>query len=151
MNAWSGFFGNLIVFYDGRVNISLNTVRLFIHIFSATIWVGGQMTLAGLVPTLRAISDDAPRKVARRFNQIAWPAFFVLTFTGIWNALAIDMEAQLPEYHMKFGIKMTCYLITGIGAALHSMVKKKWAMALGGAMAGLGAVATLFFAVALKY
>ncbi len=151
MNAQSGFFGKPPVFYDGDVNISLQTVRLFIHIFSATIWVGGQMTLAGLVPTLRSISEDAPRKVARRFNQIAWPAFFVLTFTGIWNALAIDMQEYPASYRMKFGIKMTCYLITGFGAALHSMVKKKWAMALGGAAAGLGAVATLFFAVSLKY
>ena len=50
------------------------TIRVFLHVLAATIWVGGQLTLAGLVPGLRALGDDAPRRVARRFNAIAWPA-----------------------------------------------------------------------------
>ena len=54
------------------------TVRVFLHVTAATVWVGGQLTLAGLVPGLRDLSPDAPRAVARRFNQIAWPAFGVL-------------------------------------------------------------------------
>jgi hypothetical protein len=28
------------------------------------------------------------RAAARRFNQIAWPAFAVLVATGIWNIVA---------------------------------------------------------------
>ena len=52
---------------------------------------------------------------------------------------------------MKFGLKMACYLATGLGAALHAFVHKPWAVALGGAMSGLGAVGALFFAVALRY
>jgi putative copper export protein len=54
--------------------VHIATVRLFLHVLAATVWVGGQLTLAGLVPGLRALSPDAPRVVARRFNQIAWPA-----------------------------------------------------------------------------
>ena len=41
--------------------VHLATVRLFLHVLAATVWVGGQLTLAGLVPGLRAISPDAPR------------------------------------------------------------------------------------------
>jgi putative copper export protein len=69
--------------------VTWTTTRLFLHVLAATIWVGGQLTLAGLVPGLRAISADAPRIVARRFNQIAWPAFVVLVVTGIWNVAAV--------------------------------------------------------------
>ena len=72
--------------------VSWTTIRLFLHVTAATIWVGGQFTLAGLVPALRGISDDAPRTVARRFNRIAWPAFGVLVLTGIWNVIAVDPD-----------------------------------------------------------
>lgn len=134
-----------------RVDISLSTVRVFVHVLAAVVWVGGQLTLAGLVPTLRTIGTDAPKKVARRFNLFAWPAFAILTFTGIWNAFEVHFADQTSAYRAKFGLKMTCYLITGVGAALHSFVPKRWALALGGAMAGLGAVGALFFAVSLRY
>ena len=133
------------------MDITLTTVRMFVHVLAAAIWVGGQLTLAGLVPAVRTLGPDAPRTVARRFNLVAWPAFIVVTFTGIWNALSVDFANQPTSYHMKFGFKMTCYLVTGIGAALHVLVRKRWALALGGAMSGLGAVGVLFFAVALRY
>lgn len=70
--------------------VSWNTIRVFLHVLAATLWVGGQLTLAGLVPGLRAAAPDAPRAAARRFNQIAWPAFGVLVATGIWNVLALS-------------------------------------------------------------
>ena len=89
--------------------------------------------------------------MARRFNQLAWPAFGVLTFTGIWNAFEVHFADQTAAYRAKFGLKMTCYLVTGIGAALHAFVPKRWALALGGAMAGLGAIGALFFAVSLRF
>jgi len=34
-------------------------LRLFLHITAATIWVGGQLVLAALVPSVRA--EPAPR------------------------------------------------------------------------------------------
>ena len=58
--------------------VSWDTIRLFLHVLAATIWVGGQLTLAALVPVLRRFGADAPRVVARRFNQVAWTAFGVL-------------------------------------------------------------------------
>ncbi len=33
--------------------VSWDTVRLFLHVLAATVWVGGQLTLAALVPVLR--------------------------------------------------------------------------------------------------
>ena len=85
---------------------------------------------------------------------------FVVTFTGIWNALTVDFELTPDSYKAKFGIKMTCYLITMFGAMLHTagprvgMSKPKLRtpmLAIGGAASALGAIGALFFAVALKY
>ena len=56
-------------------------LRLFLHVLGATIWVGGQFTLAALVPVLRTHSAELPRTVARKFNQIAWPAYGLLVIT----------------------------------------------------------------------
>lgn len=80
------------------VTITWATVRLFLHILAATVWVGGQITLAGLVPGLRAIDEGAPRAVARRFNRIAWPAFGLAVLTGIWNIMAIDVGNTSTEW-----------------------------------------------------
>ena len=68
--------------------VDLETVRLFLHVLAATIWVGGQLVLAALVPALRAAGADVPRAAARAFNRVAWPAFAVLVLTGIWNIVA---------------------------------------------------------------
>jgi uncharacterized membrane protein len=49
--------------------VSWDTIRLFLHVLAATIWVGGQLTLAALVPVLRRFGADALGASARRFNQ----------------------------------------------------------------------------------
>lgn len=130
------------------MTLTADTVRVFIHVLAATVWVGGQIVLGGLLPTVRTLGPDAPRKIANRFGLLAWPAYVILLFTGIWNALVIDFDAYPSSAKAWFGFKMTCFLITGGGAALHVLVKKKWALALGGAMASLGAIGTLLGAVA---
>ena len=53
----------------------LGGFRVILHVLAASIWVGGQFTLAGLVPTIRTLGDDAPKKVARAFGRLLWPAY----------------------------------------------------------------------------
>ncbi len=124
------------------------TVRVFLHVTAATVWVGGQLTLAGLVPNLRAISPDAPRTAARRFNQIAWPAFFVLVVTGIWNVLAIN-PSWATEYGRTVMIKVVVVAIAGVSAFLHSIARTKPALAAFGAMSAIFSIAALFLGVLL--
>ena len=56
----------------------VGSIRLFLHVISATVWVGGQLVLAGLVPVLRAKDPTLPKAAANAFNRIAWPAYWVL-------------------------------------------------------------------------
>jgi putative copper export protein len=58
-----------------------DTIRLFLHVLGATVWVGGQLTLAALVPTVRGLGEGATAKVARQFERLAWPAFAL--FLGV--------------------------------------------------------------------
>jgi putative copper export protein len=126
-----------------------DTVRLFLHIVAATIWVGGQLTLAALVPTLRALGSEAPGAVARRFNQVAWPAFGVLVLTGIWNIVAESDKQSDPGYQTTLGIKMALVLLSGVSAFLHTRAKSKSGLAVWGALAALSALGATLFGVVL--
>jgi uncharacterized membrane protein len=108
---------------------TLATWRLTIHVLAAAIWVGGQIVLGALVPTLRKAAPDATAVVARAFARIAWPAFAVLVLTGIWN--------------------LTEVAFSGVAAAVHQIGRSRLALALGGALAGVGAIGALFLGVLL--
>ena len=128
--------------------VSWDTVRLFLHVLTATLWVGGQLTLAGLLPTLRALGMEIPRIVARRFNQIAWPAFAVLVATGVWNVAAVRGEVH-GSYRTTLIVKIAVVAVSGITAALHARSRSRGGLAVFGALTGLSAVAALFLGVLL--
>ena len=75
----------------------MDAFRLFLHVLAASIWVGGQLVLAGLVPTVRRFGEDATRQVARAFNRIAWPAYGVAVVTGLWNVFDLPLEDLRDE------------------------------------------------------
>ena len=125
------------------------TLRLFLHILAATIWVGGQLTLAALVPTLRAMGAQAPKAAARRFNQVAWPAFAVLVLTGIWNIVAESDKQSDPGYQATLGIKMALVLLSGVSAFLHTRARSKAGLAVWGALAAFSALGATLFGVVL--
>jgi putative copper export protein len=128
--------------------VTANSIRLFLHVLAATIWVGGQFTLAGLVPGLRTLSQDAPRVVARRFNRIAWPAFVVLVITGIWNVGA-DTSVTHGKHGTTLALKLAVVAISGLAAWAHSLSKSKLGLAFFGALSALSALAALFLGVLL--
>jgi putative copper export protein len=128
--------------------VTWDSIRVFLHVLAATLWVGGQLTLAGLVPGLRAIAPDAPRTVARRFNRIAWPAFAVLVGTGIWNVLVLD-----PDWDTAYGrtvmVKVVVVTASGATAFLHARASSRAALAMFGALSGITALGALFLGIQL--
>ena len=128
--------------------ITWDVARVFLHVLAATIWVGGQLTLAGLVPGLRALSPDAPRAVARRFNRIAWPAFGVLVATGIWNVLVLEPDWD-SDYGRTVMVKVLVVTASGVTALLHTQARSKAALAVFGALSGLTALGALLLGIQL--
>jgi len=131
------------------LDITTAHVRLFLHVLAATIWVGGQFTLAGLVPVLRPLGPDATRAAARRFNVLAWPAFAVLVVTGVWNLTAVHVGNASTEYLLTLFVKLAAVGVSGAGAAVHILGRSKAALAVGGALSSLGAIVALFLGVVL--
>jgi putative copper export protein len=129
------------------LTVNLETVRLFLHVLAATVWVGGQLTLAALVPALRRLGPDVPRAAARRFNLVAWPAYGVLVATGIWNIIAVDH--MTASYRTTLIAKVAVVAASGITAFLHTRSKSTAGLAIWGALTGLTALAALFLGVVL--
>ena len=129
--------------------VTSSDVRLFLHVLGATVWVGGQLTLAGLVPGLRGISPDAPRIVARRFNVIAWSAFALLFVTGLWNLTEIDFGDRSTSYQVTLFVKLVVVAVSGVTAAVHSGSKSKAVLAATGALSFLSGLAALFLGIQL--
>ena len=130
------------------LSVSWDTIRLFLHVLAATIWVGGQITLAVLVPVLRRLGAEIPRAAARRFNQVAWPAFGVLVITGIWNIAAVRGQIH-GSYETTLVVKLIVVAISGLTAALHARARKPAWIAVFGALTGLSALAALFLGIML--
>jgi putative copper export protein len=130
------------------IGLSWDAVRLFLHVLGATVWVGGQLTLAALVPALRRAGSDVPRTAARAFQRVAWPAFGLLVLTGIWNVVAEHDEVH-GDYQGTLMAKYAVVLLSGVTAFLHARATSRRAMAVFGALTGLTALLALLLGVLL--
>jgi hypothetical protein len=125
--------------------VHAETIRLFLHVLAATVWVGGQLTLAALVPALRAAGAEVPKAAANAFNRVAWPAFGVLLLTGIWNVLAEDDKGAAFDHTLV--LKYVLVAASGVTAYLHAHASSRTAVAAYGALTGLTALGALFVGV----
>ncbi len=130
------------------LSVSWDTIRLFLHVLAATVWVGGQLTLAALVPALRRFGSGVTRSAARRFNQVAWPAFGVLVITGVWNIVAVRGDVT-GSYRTTLILKLAVAGVSGVAAALHARGRSTAGLAVLGALSGASALAALFLGVLL--
>jgi putative copper export protein len=130
------------------VDFDWGTVRLFLHVLAATIWVGGQIVLAGLLPVLRRLGVDATRQAARQFGYIAWPAFGVLILTGIWNVAAESDQIE-GSYGTVLVLKIFLVAVSGLSAFMHARARSRTGLAAWGGLSGTSALVVLLLGVVL--
>ncbi len=128
---------------------ALDTIRLTLHVLAATVWVGGQIVMVGLVGPARTLGGDAPQALARAFARMAWPAYVVLVVTGLWNITTFTWSAQSSAWKAVLMAKIVVVLLAGLGAFLHQRATTKGQLALWGSVAGTASVAALAMGVLL--
>jgi putative copper export protein len=128
---------------------ALDTVRLTLHVLAATIWVGGQLVMAGLVGPTRDLGGDAAKILARAFARLAWPAYVVLLATGIWNVSAVHYSSQDSAWKAVLMAKIVVVVLAGVGVFLHQRATSKAQLALWGSVGGLASVAALVMGILL--
>jgi putative copper export protein len=124
------------------------SIRLSLHVLAATVWVGGQFVVAGLLPTVRSLGPDAPKRIARAFGRIQWPAYAVLLLTGVWNITATQ-KGQPNIWQTVLSVKIAVVLLAGAGAFAHQRSTSKAGLAIWGAVAALASLAALVIGVVL--
>lgn len=129
---------------------TIDTVRLFLHVLAATVWVGGQIVLMGLVPRLRREAPPTTRIAARAFGTVAWPAFLVLFATGMWSIFDTALSEQSSDYQVSVGIHVVLAVVAASSAAIHSLGRSKLALALGGAVGLLSSLGALFVGILVR-
>ena len=123
---------------------NLHTIRLFLHVLAASVWVGGQIALAGVVPGVRAVSPEATKAIARGFARVAWPAFAVVVLTGFWNLAEVDVSNTSTAYQITLFLKVALAMASGAAAVVHQVGRSKAALAIGGAVGLLAALGAMF-------
>ena len=112
-------------------------------------WVGGQIVLGGLVPSVRKSNPEALKPIANAFGRVAWPAFGITVVTGMWNLLSVDVTAMDSSYHVTLGVKIVVVMLAGFAAAAHANTKSKLVLALGGAIGLVASLGALYLGVLL--
>lgn len=139
-------------------NPSWEQINLWLHVISACIWIGGQITIGILVPLLRG-QPALLAAAARRYQVIAWLAFAVLVVTGLvnvhnagiaWTRLNATTAGRTLE------LKLAFVALSGAAAAVHAFVVAPRASTLHGRSASvlsatLGTVSLLAAMAAALY
>ncbi len=128
---------------------ALDTVRLTLHVLAATVWVGGQIVMTGLVGPARSLGGEATRVLARAFARMAWPAYVVLVATGIWNVTAVHYSSQDTAWKAVLMAKILVVIVAGVAVLLHQRATTRAQIALSGSVGGLASFAALVMGVLL--
>jgi putative copper export protein len=126
-----------------------DAVRLSLHVLAATIWVGGQFVMLGLLPTARSLGSEAAQKLARAFAGLSWPAFAVLVLTGFWNLAAVHGGSKSSGWNAVMGVKILFVVLAGVGAWLHGRATSRAAMGVWGSITGTASLLALIGGVLL--
>jgi uncharacterized membrane protein len=129
---------------------AFDTIRLTLHVLAATIWVGGQIVLMGMLGPARAMGGDAPKILAKAFARLAWPAYAVLVITGFWNISTFTWADQTAAWHAVLIAKIVVVAAAGVGAFMHQRATSKPALAIWGSVAGTASVAALAMGILLS-
>jgi putative copper export protein len=127
----------------------LETFRLTLHVLAASVWVGGQIVMMGLVGPSRQFGPDAAKALARAFARLAWPAYAVLVITGFWNLSTFQWADQTDAWKAVLIVKIVVVAAAGLGSLLHSRASSRPALAVWGSVAGLASVAALVMGILL--
>jgi putative copper export protein len=128
---------------------ALDTIRLTLHVLAATVWVGGQIVMTGLVGPARQLGGDAPKALARAFARMAWPAYLLLIVTGIWNITAVHYSSQDSAWKAVLMAKIAVVILAGVAVGLHQRATTKGQLALWGSVGGVASVVALVMGILL--
>lgn len=135
---------------DSVITPTIDTLRLFLHVLAASVWVGGQIVLGVLVPRLRASHPQTVKSAANAFARAAWPAFGLTVVTGIWSILELSISDTDSDYQVTLFVHVLLAVATAVFAVIHSVGRGRLALALGGSLGLLTGLGAMFVGLLLR-
>ncbi len=104
----------------------------WLHLVSASVWVGGLITLGALVAAVRreGVDRSVLQAMARMFSRVSWPAMGVAVLTGAWMAIDHIDEPALA-------VKVATVAVTVGLAAYHQFAARNQSARTRGILQGL--------------
>lgn len=103
------------------LTISAHGLVLWVHVLSACVWIGGQITILAVLPIVRP-TPGMPAAVGRQFQLVAWPAFGLLIITGLLNVLYLHIgwtDLWTTTTGRTLAVKLGLVAASGIATAAH--------------------------------
>lgn len=110
----------------------------WLHLVSASIWVGGLVTLGALVAAVRreGVDRSVLQAMARMFSRVSWPAMAVAFITGAWMSIDRIDEPALA-------VKVATVAVTAALAGYHQFAAGSQSPRTRGILQGLILVSSL--------
>jgi hypothetical protein len=105
--------------------------------------------VAGLLPTIRGLGEDAPKKVGRALGRLLWPAYALLVVTGFWNISALSTGHASSAWKAVLMAKIAVVVVAGVAVFLHQRANSRKGTAIWGAVGSLASVAAVCLGVLL--
>lgn len=90
------------------------TLRIFVHVVAATVWVGAMVASAWLEPRVRRSGSEELWVVADGVRGAAWVAYLVLWATGIANLVAVGAATESSRYGASVVAKLGLVAASGV-------------------------------------
>jgi uncharacterized membrane protein len=114
--------------------MSIDELIRWVNLTAATVWVGGMITIAAVVPVLRRGGADIAliRAAARRFGHMTWIAITISVATGILQLFRFEYDLTPALV-----IKLLLVSVSISLAFVHQEIARNVSPALRGAMEGV--------------
>jgi hypothetical protein len=112
---------------------TIHTLRLFLHVLAAAVWVGGQLAAVG-----------STKIAGNALARAAWPAFALVVLTGLWSLAEVDVGDTSTEYQITLFVKVLLAMASGAAAAVNAVGTSRAAVVVGGAIGLVAAIGAMY-------
>ena len=130
--------------------VTWNTTRLFLHVLAATVWVGGQIALAGMVPGARKIDPGSAQGVGAAVQHDRLARVRRAVRDGVVEPRrGVEVPPAQHRWGITLFVKLLVVALSGVSAFAHQRSKGTLGLAVWGSLTGASAIGAVWVGIML--